>query len=90
MSKFINMMKVKNNTKMKKLLFKCGIRTLHVTLKFPFPILLFTQFEKEKTRKFYINSIKHTFVLWKKKSVIKTLILSHTKKVFPVEKQRYL
>lgn len=63
MSKFINMMKVKNNKKMKKLLFKCGIKTLYVMLKFPFPILLFTQFEKEKTRKFHINSIKHTFGL---------------------------
>lgn len=67
MSKFINMMKVKSNKKMKKLLFKCGIKTHYVSRFIPFPILLFTQFEKEKSRKFYINSIKHTFGLSKKK-----------------------
>lgn len=62
MSKFINMMKVKNNKKMKKLLFKCGIKH-NMSLLIPFSILLFTQFEKEKNRKFYINSMKHTFDL---------------------------
>lgn len=63
MSKFINMMKVKSNKKMKKLLFKCGIKTHYMSCLIPFPILLFAQFEKEKTRKFYINSIKHIFGL---------------------------
>lgn len=62
MSKFINMMKVKNNKKMKKLLFKCG-KKHNMSRLIPFPILLLTQFEKEKTRKFYINSVKHTFDL---------------------------
>lgn len=56
------MMKVKNNKKMKELLFKCGIKH-NMSCLILFPILLFTQFEKEKNRKFYSNSIKHTFDL---------------------------
>lgn len=63
MSKFINMMKVKSNKKMKKLLFKCGIKTHYMSPLILFPILLFTQFEKDKPGQFYINSIKHTFGL---------------------------
>ena len=59
MSKFINMMKVKSDKKIKKLLFKCGIKTHYMSSLTPSPILLFTQFEKEKIRKFYVNYIKH-------------------------------
>lgn len=56
MSKFINMMKVKSNKKMKKLLFKCGIKTHYMSCFIPFPILLFAQFEKENPESSILTS----------------------------------
>lgn len=50
MSKFINMMKVKSDKKMTKLLFKCGIKTHYMSSLIPSSTLLFAQFKRENQK----------------------------------------